>query len=166
MKAMSAKRREALRSAGAYQPWTTFARPRPGGARETGNPAPKQRDTGPDRRTRAAVLIRDGYMCADGCGPCGPGIAPYSIQHRKRRSQGGTSAMSNLILVAGTGTAGCHLRIDSRIDPQDEARGYTVRSFDDPRLIPVMYFERDGSGAAKYLDDDGNLSDEPPGAAA
>ena len=96
------------------------------------------RSTGPSRKVRLLVLERDGHACV--C--CGRSVIgqPYSLQHRKRRSQGGTNSPSNLVTVLGTGTTGHHERIDSRIDPEDEAKGYTVRSWDDPALIPVMVF--------------------------
>lgn len=126
-------------------------------------PAPKRkpaRDTGPDKATRELVLARDGYACV--C--CGRSVInqPYSLQHRKRRSQGGTNSPSNLVTVLGTGTTECHLRIDSRIDPTDEAKGYTVRSWDDPAEMPVMVFSEHGSGVTKYLTEDGRYSDYPP----
>jgi hypothetical protein len=118
------------------------------------------RDTGPDAKTRKLVLERDGYACV--C--CGWSILgqPYSLQHRKRRSQGGGNSPPNLITVLGTGTTGCHLRIDSRIDPEDEEKGYTVRSWQDPADVPVMVFSEHGSGATVWLTADGRYSDEPP----
>lgn len=121
-------------------------------------------DTGPDRRTRALVLERDHYRCV--C--CGVSVIGrrYSLQHRKRRSQGGGNDPSNLITVLGDGTSGCHARIDSRIDPHDEARGYTVRSWQDPALTGVMVFSEDGSGVTAWPTDDGQWSAEPPGGAA
>jgi hypothetical protein len=118
------------------------------------------RDTGPTARVRALVLERDGYACA--C--CGVSVIGkhYSLQHRKRRSQGGRSDAPNLLTVLGDGTTGCHARIDSRVDPHDEAKGYTVRSHDDPALIPVMYFSEGGSGFAAWLCADGSLSFDGP----
>lgn len=124
-----------------------------------------RRETGPDRKTRALVLERDGYACV--C--CGRSIIgePYSLQHRKRRSQGGGNSPSNLVTVLGTGTTGCHERIDSRRDPEDEAKGYTVRSWDDPALISVMVFSEHGSGVTVWLGADGNyLTEAPEGAEA
>jgi hypothetical protein len=122
------------------------------------------RETGPSRKVRALVLARDGYACV--C--CGRSLIGqrYSLQHRKRRSQGGTNSPSNLITVLGTGTTGCHERIDSRRDPEDEAKGYTVRSWQDPAQVSVMLFSEHGSGVTKYLGDDGLYYDEPPGEVA
>jgi hypothetical protein len=124
--------------------------------------APK--DTGPDRATRATVLSRDGFACC--C--CGQTVIGqrYSLQHRKRRSQGGGNSPANLLTVLGDGTSGCHARIDSRIDPEDEAKGYTVRSFDDPAAVAVMYFSEGGSGFTAWLAEDGSLLFEDPGVAA
>jgi hypothetical protein len=118
------------------------------------------RDTGPSRKVRALVLARDGYCCV--C--CGRPVIgePYSLQHRRRRSQGGDNSPSNLVTVLGTGTTGCHQRIDSRRDPSDEAKGYTVRSWDDPALTPVMVFSPHGSGMTLWLTADGTYSTEPP----
>ena len=120
----------------------------------------RQRYTGPSLRVRMLVLKRDGYACV--C--CGQSITgrPYSLQHRKRRSQGGGNDPSNLIVVLGTGTTGCHERIDSRIDPADEAKGYTVRSWDDPRQVPVMLFSEHGSGITAWLWDDGQYHFDGP----
>lgn len=122
------------------------------------------RDTGPSAAVRALVLARDGHACV--C--CSGSIVgkPYSLQHRKRRSQGGDNSPSNLITVLGTGTTGCHERIDSRRDPSDEAKGYTVRSFGNPALIPVMFFTSNDSGFTAWLDDSGELLFAPPGEAA
>jgi hypothetical protein len=118
------------------------------------------RSIGPDQQTRGLVLERDGYSCV--C--CGRSIMgqEYSIQHRKRRSQGGTSSPSNLITLLGSGITRCHGRIDSRIDPHDEAKGYTVRGAYDPAQIPVMLFASSDSGVVMWPTDDGRWSAEPP----
>lgn len=120
----------------------------------------RRKDTGPSPAIRKLVLDRDGWACV--C--CGLSVEgqPYSLQHRKRRSQGGGNSPSNLIVVLGTGTTGCHERIDSRRDPDDEAKGYTVRSWQDPALVPVMVFSEHGSGAPAWLTDDGRYSFEAP----
>jgi hypothetical protein len=118
------------------------------------------RDTGPSRKVRELVLARDSYACV--C--CGQSVIgrPYSLQHRKRRSQGGTNDPSNLVTVLGTGTTGHHERIDSRRDPEDEAKGYTVRSWDDPAMVPVMVFSEHGSGVTVWLAGDGTYAFETP----
>jgi len=120
--------------------------------------------TGPDDLTRAVVLERDGCACV--C--CGVSILgrTWSIQHRKRRSQGGTNCTCNLLTVLGSGTTGHHFRIDSRIDPEDEAKGYTVRSRKVPRLVPVMVFDASGGGTALFPACDGQWRTTPGEAAA
>lgn len=123
------------------------------------------RDTGPSQKVRALVLERDGYCCV--C--CGRSVIgePYSLQHRQRRSQGGDNSPANLVTVLGTGTTGCHQRIDSRCDPSDEAKGYSLRSYQNPLLVPVTIFSPDGPGMTLWLDDGGKyLTTGPEGAEA
>lgn len=138
----------------ARSPMKTLATPKRSQVKHT---AP--RDTGPDRKTRLLVLERDGWACV--C--CGRSVIGqrYSLQHRKRRSQDGTNSATNLLTVLGDGTTGCHARIDSRIDPHDEARGYTVRSGQDPALVPVMLHGNDG-GVTVWLGASGEYLFEPP----
>jgi hypothetical protein len=62
--------------------------------------------------------------------------------------------------VLGDGTRGHHARIDSRIDPEDEAKGYTVRSRKNPHLVSVMVFGEQG-GATLYPTCDGGWSSAP-----
>jgi hypothetical protein len=129
--------------------------------------APKRKppkDDGLTRAVRHLVLERDGWACV--C--CGQSVIGrrYSLQDRKRRSQGGRRVPSNLITVLGSGTTECHERIDSRRDPQDEAKGYTVRSYDDPAMVPVMYFSPHGSGFTAWLCDSGELIFEAPARSA
>ena len=144
------------RAAGMFGPGTSLKRSQPKHA--------KRKDTGPDRKTRLLVLERDGWSCV--C--CGRSVTGqrYSLQHRKRRSQGGANSPSNLVTVLGDGTTGCHARIDSRRDPNDEAKGYTVRSHDEPALIPVMVFSEHGGGVTVWLTEDGGFAFEAPAGAA
>ena len=123
-----------------------------------GRKAPRY--TGPDELTRAAVLLRDKAACV--C--CGISVIGriWSIQHRKRRSQGGGNCTCSLITVLGDGTRGCHARIDSRIDPEDEEKGYTVRSWRIPALVSVMVFDNSGGGVSLYPTCDGEWSSALP----
>jgi hypothetical protein len=109
---------------------------------------------------RWLVLERDGYACV--C--CGQSVIGqrYSLGHRKRASQGGTAVPSNLITLLGLGGEAHHGRVDSRRGYADEAKGYTVRSWQDPRQIPVMVFSGGGSGFMAWLRDDGQYHAEGP----
>lgn len=126
---------------------------------------PSRRDTGPDAATRQAVYERDGYACV--C--CGRSIIgqPHSVGHRKRRSQGGTNDVTNLLTFLGfgnglTGDDDHHHRIDQRKNTADEDNGYTVRSYKDPALISVRVFSAGGSGTLAWPTPDGKWSTEPP----
>ena len=130
-------------------------------------PPKPARDTGPSRLVRAIVLERDGYRCARDGRPAGPGIGPYSIQHRIARGVGGTNALPNLLLLCGSGTTLCHGEVETKRGDHDRARGYWLKSHQNPRAVGVMYFERpDGPGVTAWLCDDGSLSFEAPGEAA
>jgi hypothetical protein len=134
-------------------------------------PVPRRRDTGPDKETRLAVYERDGWACAC-CGLSVIGL-PHSVGHRKRRSQGGTNDPSNLLTFLGFGNGltadDHHWRIDRREKPLDEKRGYTVRSWQDPALVPVTYMSSpaDEDGVRYWLTDDaGRATEAPEGAGA
>ena len=120
------------------------------------------RDTGPDRATRFLVYEREGLRCAC-CGvPLDSETCWRSIQHRKARGVGGGNEMANLILLCGSATSdGCHLRAEQRSDEM-HARGFWLRSDEDPALVPVMLFEESGSGMTVYLTAAGGYSTEPP----
>ena len=133
---------------------------------------PATRNSGPTPEVRRLVLERDGYRCTcDGyrctCG-CGRSIVGqrYSLGHRLRASQGGKAVPSNLLTFLGWGGEQCHGRIDSRRDPRDEANGLTVRSWQDPALVPVKIFGEHGSVAMAWLTDDGRYVFDPPAVAS
>jgi hypothetical protein len=117
---------------------------------------------------RQLVYQRDDWRCV--C--CGESVIgrPHSLGHRLRRSQGGRHVPGNLLTFLGlgnglTGKDDHHYRIDQRSDPHDEARGFTVRSNEDPALVPVMV-HGDQGGALAWPTDDGRWVYEPPGGAA
>jgi len=121
-------------------------------------------DAGPDQATRELVYERDNWACV--C--CGQPVRgrPHSVGHRMRRSQGGSNLPSNLLTFLGWGNGFTdedhHARIDQRKDEHDEARGYTVRSWHDPALVPVMVFSPGGSGVLAWPTDDGRWATEAP----
>lgn len=120
----------------------------------------QRKDTGPTQDDRKAVLVRDGYACV--C--CGRSIIGqlYSLGHRLRASQGGRAVPENLLTFLGWGGEACHGRIDNRRDEADERNGYTVRSWQDPALVPVTLFD----GRKVWLTPGGRYADEPPQGAA
>jgi len=123
-------------------------------------PPDPDRNSGPSAAVRALVLARDGYSCV--C--CGASIAGqrYSLAHRLRASQGGKPVPSNLVVLLGLGAELCHGRVDFRRDPSDEANGYSLRSYQDPLLVPVKVFSPAGAGLSLWLDDAGAYLPAPP----
>jgi hypothetical protein len=131
----------------------------------TGKPAPKGSGSGPSDKVRALVIARDLARCV--C--CGRSVAGQqaSIQHRRARGMGGSSeahasCCCNLVLALGSGTTGCHGRMESRRDPHDRAKGYVLEQWEVPALAPVMVFDRPGgSGVSQFATCDGQWSSAP-----
>jgi hypothetical protein len=79
----------------------------------------------------------------------------YSIHHRMPRGMGGTSLdlnkTSNLVLLCGSGTSGCHGWIEHN---RQEARefGFLLNRNQDSTKIPIIT----SSGLQRYLDDSGH----------
>jgi hypothetical protein len=83
-------------------------------------------------KTRTALRERS----ADECEICGrPG---NNAHHRKNRSQGGTHDLSNLLLLCGSGTTGCHGWVTEH-PGMSKLKGWTVWRSDDPLKVPVLY---------------------------
>lgn len=90
-----------------------------------------------DDLIRGLVLLRDKYRCVR----CGKDVMsrPYSVHHRKLRSQGGTDDLANLITLCGHGTTGCHYLVHSQRKSHGEPGGYVVPSWADPTEVGVVY---------------------------
>ena len=106
---------------------------------------------------REQVKARDGGRC------CRCGATAESIHHRKPRGMGGTrddraNDLRNLVSLCGSGTTGCHGRIEAHRRQAYEA-GWLLRSYDaldTPMLCP--------NGVLVTLDEDGSLRRERDGA--
>lgn len=123
-----------LRSAGSLSRSTPLAAGR-------AKPKPAQRDTGPTRTVRHTVKAR-ASMC---CERCSVPVAamPHEVHHRRPRGAGGssrpdTNLPSNLVLLCGTSTTGCHGFCESERDAARE-QGWLVRQGGDPAAVPVLH---------------------------
>lgn len=96
-----------------------------------------------------ALLIRSRGCCE----VCGVDLLanqrPVSRHHRQRRRDGG-DRLSNLLLLCGTGTTGCHGTITGN-PSMARVSGWIVPTEVDPRTISV----RLADGYLYYLDDEG-----------
>lgn len=82
-----------------------------------------------------------------------------SVHHRKLRSQGGRDVVSNLVLLCGSGSSGCHgithnpPRGDEKVAIAD---GWIVESGEDPATIAIVHW----SGRLLWLLPDGGYGQE------
>lgn len=122
----------------------------------------------PTKATVAAVLERDQRCCVV-CGMPTNGIRGYgwSIHHRQPRGMGGSkaphiNAASNLVVVCGHGTYGCHGEIE-RHRADSERIGILVRRPWKPVERPVFITgPAFPNGSMVYLTDDGRYSTTAP----
>jgi len=115
-----------------------------------------------------AVMERDSHSCIV-CGLPVAGTRGYhwSIHHRQPRGMGGTknrhiNLPSNLVVVCGHGTYGCHGRIE-----RERARsydvGYLVRRPAMPAREPILITNPTfPDGTWMWLTDDGEYADFEP----
>lgn len=96
--------------------------------------------TGPSEAVRRFVIDREGHCCRRCLRYVPEGTG--SIHHRRARQAGGSTwpginLASNLALICGSGTTGCHGYIESH---RKEAyrMGWLVHSWDDPSTIPWL----------------------------
>lgn len=99
--------------------------------------------------------------CCERCGRCGANNA----HHRINRSQGGSDTLSNLLLLCGSGTTGCHGWVTEH--PEEAQRlGYTVSGHHlsktgpaIPADKPVFRYSRELDRPTwVLLDDDGGIT--------
>lgn len=86
------------------------------------------------KKVRAALHERariDEVPCCEICGKPG-----NNAHHRKNKSQGGLDVLSNLMLLCGSGTTGCHGWVT--VNPhKSRHNGWTVLRHQEPEQIPV-----------------------------
>lgn len=102
------------------------------------------------------VVLRDRNTCRR-CGVT-VDILNYSIHHRQARGMGGSKnadTKSNLVLLCGSGTSGCHGWVESNRAEAYET-GWLVRrnSTDVPEEVPMI----DIFGRQFFLDDLGGVT--------
>lgn len=120
--------------------------------------------TGPTAKTVMQVVMRDYGLCA----VCGKGChgergRDWSVQHRLRRGSGGTvrefvNLPANLVLLHGSGTTGCHGRVENE---RAWAKEFGYRVPDGvllPCEVPLLHH---GHGGWVMLADDGTFEREP-----
>jgi 5-methylcytosine-specific restriction endonuclease McrA len=110
---------------------------------------PTGKDTGPNGATRIAIIMRDESCCVR-CGVSLRVPLDYSIHHRIPRGRGGSNRLSNLILLCGSATTGCHSWIESHRG-ESYRQGWLVRTDEDPATVPVLY----GGRGRVLLDNNG-----------
>jgi len=114
---------------------------------EAGSPAyqppvapPKRQPKGDgsfSKATKDLIVMRDEGRCA-GCGVMGQ----MNFQHRQARAMGGTSdaavsAVTNGMLLCGSGTTGCHGWAESHPELAED-HGWSVPQWADPASMPVL----------------------------
>lgn len=102
---------------------------------------PRARDTGPSQATKDIVWERAGGRCEVCRGPLA-GPQGFSRHHRHPRRMGGSrrpelNTPANIILICGSGTTGCHGRIESN-RTQAYADGLLLHDGQDPAAVPVL----------------------------
>lgn len=83
-----------------------------------------------ERVCRENVYQRAGGLC-ELCGFQG-----HSYHHRKKRGQGGPWTESNIVLLCGHGTVGCHHWVENN-PTQAERIGFHIRPWNDPADHPI-----------------------------
>lgn len=114
--------------------------------------------SGPSKRTLDLVWARDDACCFLCKVTLWRGQGSYSVHHRRARGMGGskdpvTNSPANLLLLCGSGTSGCHGRIEKHRSWALES-GLLVRQGHDPREVEVLV---GGRPWPLRLDDEGRI---------
>lgn len=104
---------------------------------------------------RTIVSERSGGLCEVRFEGICRGVAE-SKHHRRKESQGGKWAASNIVDVCGHGTIGCHGHIEAN-PVQAKKRGLWLYSGQHPLMTPAMLSWR-GTMAWFLLDDEGSIT--------
>lgn len=109
---------------------------------------------------RRQVYERDGHCCAR-CGRTGDDSGRASLHHRRARGAGGdklgvSARMSNLVVLCGSGTTGCHGLIEGNRAESEEDGWIVRRGVTDPANVPVLW-----RGEWSLLLDDGTVQAVP-----
>jgi hypothetical protein len=86
-------------------------------------------------KTRVSLHER-AHDCCEMCGVHGA----TNAHHRRNQSQGGHDLLSNLMLLCGSGTTGCHGFI-GREPKVSEWMGWTIRDDTAPMHVEVFRFD-------------------------
>lgn len=119
----------------------------------------RYKSTGPAQDVVEACLERAQYACElRGCEVGDRRGVDWSIHHRLPRRMGGTRRLdvnlpSALIVVCGSGTAGCHGWIEAR-RTESYDMGLLLHAGDDPAAVPVEL-----AVGLVYLTDEGGYRD-------
>ncbi|MET1062470.1 MAG: hypothetical protein ABWX71_06205 [Aeromicrobium sp.] len=139
---------------------------RAGARPRTKKSTPKRRNTGPTATVSSIVWARAGGRC-ELCGGSLAGVIGFSKHHRLPRRMGGSSrpelnTPANLIMLCGSGTTGCHGRVESRRE-QAYAEGLLLHDGADPATVPVLLLPSTHAFAELvYLTVDGTYSPDAP----
>ena len=140
-----------------------------GGPLKRGSSKPgRPRNTGPSATTSDIVWARAGGRCEICAGPLA-GVLGFSRHHRLPRRMGGSrrpelNAPSNLLVICGSGTTGCHGRIESHRERAYED-GLILRADQNPLHVPAMLADPHHPSLwprLVWLTDDGTYTEEPP----
>jgi len=122
---------------------------------------------GPKVPKPSAADERDAYELAtlrdlDTCQRCRRNCGPSNRDHRQNRSQGGRTVVSNLQVIGGTGTTGCHGFITSHPE-EATAEGWAVPGWAVPADWPARRWVRGDAGILHLVwvlySDDGEITE-------